>query len=188
MDLSRPVFFMVGREGAFRYSSWRCTFMRRKSQKRIYKIGRVDDLKSARRDVFIIPTLLSALSMPTSARKSSIGAARRAQQRAHLPFRADDLGRGKKTGLPVPTIDHKSDDFEPFDEILSHADTRAAWHGQNKRPGSSKKKRKSVAPIYEDDGGGEMSMELDDFGEPLPHLDSPQYLNTPRWSYRYECE
>lgn len=122
--------------------------------------------------MFIIPTLLSALSMPTSARKSSIGAARRAQQRAHLPFRADDLGRGKKTGLPVPTIDHKSDDFEPFDEILSHADTRAAWHGQNKRPGSSKKKRKSVAPIYEDDGGGEMSMELDDFGESRPHLDT----------------
>ena len=98
--------------------------------------------------------------MPTSARKSSLGASRRAQQRAHLPFRADDLGRGKRTGLPVPTIEHKSDDFEPFDEILSHA---AAWHGQNKRSGSSKK-RKSVAPVYEDDGGGEMSMELDDFG------------------------
>ncbi|KAI0306664.1 Mif2/CENP-C like-domain-containing protein [Multifurca ochricompacta] len=100
--------------------------------------------------------------MPTSARKSSLGASRRVQQRAHLPFRADDLGRGKRTGLPVPTIEHKSDDFEPFDEILSHADTRTAWHGQNKpRPGSSKK-RKSVAPIYEDDDGGEMSMELDD--------------------------
>ncbi|KAF8479323.1 Mif2/CENP-C like-domain-containing protein [Russula ochroleuca] len=104
--------------------------------------------------------------MPTSARKSSLGASRRAQQRAHLPFRADDLGRGKRTGLPVPTIEHKSDDFEPFDEILSHADTRAAWHGQNKRPGSSKK-RKSVAPVYEDDEGGDMSMELDDFGGPI---------------------
>jgi centromere protein C len=114
--------------------------------------------------LFIIPTLLFALSMPTTGRKSSLGASRRAQQRAHLPFRADDLGRGKRTGLPVPTIDHKSDDFEPFDEILSHADTRAAWHGQNKRPGSSKK-RKSVAPVYEDDEGGDMSMELDDFGE-----------------------
>jgi hypothetical protein len=102
--------------------------------------------------------------MPTSARKSSLGAARRAQQRAHLPFRADDLNLGKRTGLPVPTIDHKSDDFEPFDEILSHADTRAAWHGQSKRPGSSKK-RKSVAPLYEEDDGGEMSMELDDYSE-----------------------
>lgn len=101
--------------------------------------------------------------MPTSARKSSLGASRRAQQRAHLPFRADDLGRGKRTGLPVPTIEHKSDDFEPFDEILSHADTRTAWHGQNKRPGSNKK-RKSVAPVFEDDEGVEMSMELDDFG------------------------
>lgn len=100
--------------------------------------------------------------MPTSARKSSLGASRRAQQRAHQPFRADDLGRGKRTGLPVPTIEHKSDDFEPFDEILSHADTRAAWHGQNKRPASNKK-RKSIAPVFEDDV--EMSMELDDFGE-----------------------
>jgi centromere protein C len=105
--------------------------------------------------------------MPTSARKSSLGASRRAQQRAHLPFRADDLGRGKRTGLPVPTIEHKSDDFEPFDEILSHADTRTAWHGQNKRPGSNKK-RKSVAPVFEDDEGVEMSMELDDFGEWRP--------------------
>ncbi|KAI0277716.1 Mif2/CENP-C like-domain-containing protein [Russula aff. rugulosa BPL654] len=104
--------------------------------------------------------------MPTSARKSSLGASRRAQQRAHLPFRADDLGRGKRTGLPVPTIEHKSDDFEPFDEILSHADTRTAWHGQNKRPGSNKK-RKSVAPVFEDDEGVEMSMELDDFGGPI---------------------
>jgi centromere protein C len=107
--------------------------------------------------------------MPTSARKSSLGASRRAQQRAHLPFRADDLGRGKRTGLPVPTIEHKSDDFEPFDEILSHA---AAWHGQNKRPGSNKK-RKSVAPVYEDDDGVEMSMELDDFGESRPTSSYP---------------
>jgi len=105
--------------------------------------------------------------MPTSARKSSLGASRRAQQRAHLPFRADDLGRGKRTGLPVPTIEHKSDDFEPFDEILSHADTRTAWHRQNKRPGSNKK-RKSVAPVYEEDDGGDMSMELDDYGEWRP--------------------
>jgi centromere protein C len=120
--------------------------------------------ESTRRDVFIVPTLLFYLSMPTSARKSSLGASRRAQQRAHLPFRADDLGRGKRTGLPVPTIEHKSDDFEPFDEILSHADTRTAWYGQNKRPGSNKK-RKSVAPVFEDDEGVEMSMELDDFGE-----------------------
>lgn len=100
--------------------------------------------------------------MPTSARKSSIGASRRIQQRAHLPFRADDLGRGKKTGLPVPIVQHGSDEFEPFDEILSQANT-GAWHGQRNRPGSSKR-RKSIAPIQEDDDGDEMSMELDDYG------------------------
>ena len=101
--------------------------------------------------------------MPSSARKSSIGASRRIQQRAHLPFRADDLGRGKKTGLPVPIIEHESDDFEPFDEILSKVDARSAWHGQRNRPGSSKK-RKSIAPLQEDDDGDEMSVELDDYG------------------------
>ncbi|KAF8275119.1 Mif2/CENP-C like-domain-containing protein [Lactarius quietus] len=100
--------------------------------------------------------------MPTSARKSSIGALRRIQPRAHLPFRADDLGRGKKTGLPVPIVQHGSDEFEPFDEILSQANT-GAWHGQRNRPGSSNK-RKSVAPIQEDGDGDEMSMELDDYG------------------------
>ncbi|KAI0256597.1 Mif2/CENP-C like-domain-containing protein [Lactifluus subvellereus] len=115
--------------------------------------------------------------MPTSARKSSLGAARRAQQRAHLPFRADDLGLGKRTGLPVPTIEHKSDDFEPFDEILSHADTRTAWHGRNKRPGSSKK-RKSVVPLHEEDDGGEMSMELDDYGGPISTSPNAYFSNT----------
>ena len=99
--------------------------------------------------------------MPTTARKSSIGALRRIQQRAHLPFRADDLGRGKKTGLPVPTVQHGSDEFEPFDEILSQANT-GAWHGQRNR--GSGKKRKSIAPIQEDDDGDEMSVEFDDYG------------------------
>jgi hypothetical protein len=134
--------------------------------------------------------------MPTSApRKSSLGAARRAQQRAHLPFHADNLALGKRTGLPVPTIDHKSDDFEPFDEILSHADTRAAWQGQNKRPGSNKK-RKSVVPLYEEDDGGEMSMELDDYSElrvPIqPCFDDVQkfthcsFETSTRWTHQYE--
>lgn len=134
----------------------------KKPEQWIY-LGRVDWLmKDA--TCLSFPRYFFCLSMPTSARKSSLGASRRAQQRAHQPFRADDLGRGKRTGLPVPTIEHKSDDFEPFDEILSHADTRASWHGQNKRPGSNKK-RKSVAPVFEDDEGVEMSMELDDFGK-----------------------
>ncbi|KAH9005048.1 Mif2/CENP-C like-domain-containing protein [Lactarius hatsudake] len=114
--------------------------------------------------------------MPTSARKSSLGALRRIQQRAHLPFRADDLGRGKKTGLPVPIIEHKSDDFEPFDEILSKADTHTAWHGQRNRPGSNKK-RKSVALIQENDDEDEMSMELDDYGGPINTNASVHFAN-----------
>ncbi len=110
--------------------------------------------------------------MPTATRKSSLGASRRIQQRAHLPFRADDLGRGKKTGLPVPIIEHKSDEFEPFDEILGKADTRTAWHGQRNRSGSNKK-RKSVVSIQEDDDEDEMSMEFDDYGTSHLHCQRP---------------
>ena len=129
-------------------------------------------------------------SMPTSARKSSIGAARRAQQRAHLPFHADNLGLGKRTGLPIPTVEHKSDDFEPFDEILSHAATRPSLNGRNKRLGSTKK-RKSIAPLYEDDDdGGEMSMELEDFGTLCRvHIVKVfRELNNTRRTYRHERE
>jgi hypothetical protein len=126
-----------------------------------------------------------------STRKSSIGAARRAQQRAHLPFHADNLRLGKKTGLPIPTVEHKSDDFEPFDEILSHAATRPAWNGRNKRPGSGKK-RKSLAPLYGDDedDGGEMSMELEDYGElcRVHVVKVSRELNNARRTYRYERE
>jgi hypothetical protein len=192
----------VNRDGAVGFSSWLCTFTDRNQKRSAPKNDKVEILRLFSRDAscLLFPRLFPSTShftssMPTSTRKSSLGAARRAQQRAHLPFRADDLGLGKRTGLPVPTIEHKSDDFEPFDEILSRADTRAAWHGQNKRPGSSKK-RKSIAPLYEDDDGGEMSMELDDYSKlrvsirrisrrcaKFSHHSSE---TSARWTYQYE--
>lgn len=105
--------------------------------------------------------------MPTTpqhvrARSSSIGpAARRGPQKAHIPFRADDLEHGKKTGLQVAYVEHKSDEFEPFSEIMMQADGKTPV-GR----GGKGKKRKSV---QQDDGevegsadeDGEMSMELD---------------------------
>lgn len=99
--------------------------------------------------------------MPSSVRKSSIGPtgnARRGPQKAHIPFRADDLETGKKTGLAVNYVDHKSDEFEPFSEVMGQADGRTP----------ARKKRKSVIQTKttriqeEDDDDGEMSMELDD--------------------------
>jgi centromere protein C len=95
--------------------------------------------------------------MPTSARKSSVGAARRGPQKAHIPYRGDNPEVGKKTGIAVQHVERKSDGFEPFEEIMQQADNRTP-------PKPKGKKRKSSAPIQEDefDEDGEMSMELDD--------------------------
>jgi len=55
--------------------------------------------------------------------------------------------------MAVDVVDRNSDDFEPFDKILSQADTRT--------PPRVKGKRKNVvpSPVYEDEDG-EMSMDL----------------------------
>ena len=127
---------------------------------------------------FIVPTAHFALPllvlrathsrcpMPTSttpqpsSRRSSVGpAGRRGPQKAHVPYRADDLEQTKKTGIQVPYVDHKSDDFEPFDEVLQQADGRTP----------ARKKRKShvkaaVVQEDEDDEYGEMSMVTDNSG------------------------
>ncbi|KAI0053927.1 hypothetical protein FA95DRAFT_1551703 [Auriscalpium vulgare] len=92
--------------------------------------------------------------MTTSGRKSE-GAASRL--RAKAPFRGD-FERGRRTGVPVEYVDHNSDEFEPFQQILSQADTRTPPHA--KKGARNQKRKKSVA-VYEDDENGEMSMELD---------------------------
>lgn len=55
--------------------------------------------------------------------------------------------------MAVDVVDRNSDDFEPFDKILSQADTRT--------PPRVKGKRKNIlpSPVYEDEDG-EMSMDL----------------------------
>lgn len=87
---------------------------------------------------------------------------RRGPQKAHIPFRADDLERGKKTGIAVSYVDHKSDEFEPFSEIMMQADGKTPV----RRGGARHQGRKSVhmAEMSEEEEGdddGEMSMELD---------------------------
>ncbi|TBU35568.1 Mif2/CENP-C like-domain-containing protein [Dichomitus squalens] len=100
--------------------------------------------------------------MPASARKSSVGNLRRAPQK-YIPYRADDFQHGKKTGIAVAYVDH-TDEFEPFEKVMSQADQRTPF-----RPQGARKKRgpKTPVPVPEeqfddDDGNGEISMELDD--------------------------
>ncbi|KAF9532781.1 Mif2/CENP-C like-domain-containing protein [Crepidotus variabilis] len=94
--------------------------------------------------------------MPTSARKSSTGGARRLTQKAHIPYRGDNPEVGKKTGIAVGHVERKSDGFEPFEEVMQRADGLT--------PPRKRVKRKSVAAAEEDDYDdydGEQSMQID---------------------------
>ncbi|KAG2067490.1 hypothetical protein BDR04DRAFT_1144288 [Suillus decipiens] len=105
----------------------------------------------------------------TERRKSSIGS-RRGPPKKHIPFRADDLGLGKKTGIAVQYVVRDSDEFEPFDEVIKQADDRTP-----PRVKSRKKKPLVVTPVpevNEYDEDGEMSMELAESnqGSPLAYF------------------
>ncbi|KAI0748437.1 Mif2/CENP-C like-domain-containing protein [Daedaleopsis nitida] len=114
--------------------------------------------------------------MPAAARKSSLGAARRGPQK-YIPYRADDYQHGKKTGIAVAYVDH-TDEFEPFEKVMSQADQRTPFRPQNAR-----KKRGPKTPVVvqehfdddDDDENGEMSMELDDS---TPHGPSAYFAHT----------
>lgn len=95
--------------------------------------------------------------MPTSARKSSI-APRRGPQK-YIPYRADDLEHGKRTGVAVGYVDYDSDGFEPFEKLMGQADLRTP----PKAKVQGKKKRGTKTPVVERfDEDGEISMELDE--------------------------
>ncbi|KAL4067832.1 Mif2/CENP-C like-domain-containing protein [Scleroderma yunnanense] len=113
--------------------------------------------------------------MPREPRKSSLGT-RRGPPRQHIPFRADDLARGKKTGIAVQYVDRNSDEFEPFAEVMKQADNRTP-------PRIKSKKRRSsfVNPVRDDvDEDGEMSMDLAESnqGSPLAYFTNanPAYV------------
>ncbi|KAH8117000.1 Mif2/CENP-C like-domain-containing protein [Phellopilus nigrolimitatus] len=109
----------------------------------------------------------------SKARKSSIDSGRRALK-AHIPYRADDLTHGKKTGVNVREVDRRSDGFESFGEVLTQADVVTPPHMRARRRTIS---RRSPSPMTEYDENGEMSMELDD-----TNMDSPNvyFNNAPR--------
>ncbi|KAI9065444.1 hypothetical protein FKP32DRAFT_495726 [Trametes sanguinea] len=113
--------------------------------------------------------------MPASARKSSLGNLRRGPQK-YIPYRADDYQHGKKTGLTVDYVDRMSDEFEPFEKVISQADNRTPF-----RPNLHRKKRGPKTPVVvheepeEEDEDGEMSMELDDS---VPNSPSAYFRHT----------
>ena len=101
--------------------------------------------------------------MPISARKSSLAGLKRGPQK-YIPYRADDLQHGKRTGIAVEYVDRNSDEFEPFEALIKQADLRTPpkpkMHNKKKR-GANKA---PIAPQPEDeydDEYGEMSMEED---------------------------
>ncbi|KAJ7453078.1 Mif2/CENP-C like-domain-containing protein [Mycena latifolia] len=111
--------------------------------------------------------------MPPSARKSSVGAARRAGQKSHVPYRGDDPTVGKKTGISVPHLPLDSDGFEPFDQLIGQL-------GEQHEPKRTRKrKKKSSVPQEddEDDEDGEMSMDVD---SPIQNYANARPPNTPR--------
>ncbi|KAI0331063.1 hypothetical protein GY45DRAFT_1322755 [Cubamyces sp. BRFM 1775] len=111
--------------------------------------------------------------MPASARKSSLGNLRRGPQK-YIPYRADDFQHGKKTGIAVGYVDRMSDEFEPFDKVISQADNRTPF-----RPQIVRKKRAKTPiverPEPEEDPYGEMSMELEDS---IPNSPSAYFAHT----------
>lgn len=96
--------------------------------------------------------------MPQPQPRPSIRGTRKALPRAHIPYRADDLGRGKKTGISITQIDHRSDEFEPFDEVLDQVGNVTPPHLK------ARKRRKGTPSPFGGgrDEDGEMSMELVD--------------------------
>lgn len=90
-------------------------------------------------------------------RKSSVDNVRRGVPKAHIPYRADDLTHGKKTGINVKVVDRRSDGFESFGEVLGQADVVTPPNNRTKKGA-----RRSTSPVADYDENGEMSMELDD--------------------------
>ncbi len=131
---------------------------------------RVAKQDQTRRRVCLFPTgprqdESGLYSMAAAARKSSIGAARRGIQKAHIPYRGDNPAVGKKTGIAVRNVERKSDGFEPFEEVMQQADKRTP-------PPLAKARRRKKSAIPEKDRfdeDGEMSMELDNSTHTFQH-------------------
>ena len=98
--------------------------------------------------------------MPAPVRKSSLGTSRRGPQ-PYIPYRGDDFQHGKRTGMAVALVEHSSDDFEPFEEVLKQADAYTP-----PRPKIQKRRKQAPkTPVVQEpeyDDNGEKSMDLVD--------------------------
>jgi centromere protein C len=106
-----------------------------------------------------------------STRKSSVGVARRVVSKPHIPYRGDDLGVGKKTGIAVDRVDRKSDGFELFEDIVKNIDKRSPPPRTKANMRRKSKPVNHVEEVVEDESAqdmtiGEVSMELDDSMHP----------------------
>ena len=100
--------------------------------------------------------------MTPSGRKSSLASSRNGPKK-YIPYRADDFQHGKKTGITVETVDH-TDEFEPFEKVMSQADKHTPYRVQNTRKKRIVKTPIPQVPQYDDDDDeyGEISMDLDE--------------------------
>lgn len=87
--------------------------------------------------------------------------ARPRPQRPHVPYHADDLAQGKRTGAAIDNVAQGSDGMEPFDKVLEQADgiTPPLLKGRKKAKAAN---AKAAAAALEDDEYGEVSMDLDE--------------------------
>ncbi|KAJ7693573.1 Mif2/CENP-C like-domain-containing protein [Mycena rosella] len=89
----------------------------------------------------------------------------RTPSKPHVPYRGDDPSVGKKTGVKVPRVERTSDGYEPFQDLLSQANSRTP----------PRRKKKSIPR------GDDEDEQDDDDEEVSMDVDSPvQYATTPR--------
>lgn len=77
--------------------------------------------------------------------RNSLGASRRGPQK-YVPYRADDLRQGKRTGIAVAYVQHSSDGFEPFEDVMGQADLRTP-----PKPKLQRKRKQAKTPVVEED-------------------------------------
>ena len=86
-----------------------------------------------------------------------MGLNRRGPQK-YIPYRADDLEHGKRTGLAVGIVERDSDGFEPFEKLMGQADLRTPPKAKVQR---KKRLPKAKTPVAQEEEYEEEDMELD---------------------------
>ncbi|KAF7331878.1 Methionine aminopeptidase [Mycena kentingensis (nom. inval.)] len=114
-------------------------------------------------------------------KESSVGPARRAADKAHVPYRGDNLLVGRKTGLSIQPTARNSDGFEDFGQMLNQNGREVDEGVSRLRKKKTKKKlvhEEQEEEDSEEERNGEMSMEVD---SPVQNVRAPNSArNKPR--------